>query len=171
MHLRGVTGALAAVAAFFALYTTTAQAQGTGTIVELVITPCDPGVRREECGAKMKVVSGNATFTMTNGQTENMTAGEVLSVNGNGAATQQSQSGTILTFASTGSTGGGGGGGGGGGTTGSLGQNGGSNTGSSGGPTNLATNNTGGGSNLTGGGASGGSGGSTTPSLATSTTP
>lgn len=117
-----VTGAVVAAAALLALYTSAFAQQatftlpngqvinlGSGPTVEMIITPCDPGIPKEECGAKLKV--GNSLVT----------------INGNGAVSTTTQNGTILAFASTGSTGAGGGGGG--GTVGSLGQNGGNNGG------------------------------------------
>jgi hypothetical protein len=97
-----------------------------GTIVEMVLKPCLPGVPRTQCGVSIKVVEGSATFNGAALQAN----GQVYSVDGNGIATQSSQSGSILNFASAstqGATGSLGGGGGGGGTTGSLGQNGGNN--------------------------------------------
>ena len=36
--------------------------QRTGTIVEMVLKPCDPGVPRNQCGVSMKVVQGSATL-------------------------------------------------------------------------------------------------------------
>ena len=105
MRTRSVTGAIAAAAALFALYTTAAQA----AVVELVLKPCDPGVPKEECGAKLNVVDGNATFTFSSGQVQNVTAGNVLSVNGNSQSTITNANGTILAFGATGSVGGGGG--------------------------------------------------------------
>ena len=125
-----------------------------GTIVEVVLKPCDPGVPRNQCGISIHVVQGSATF---NGQA--IQTGQVLSVNGNGVMTQSNQANSILNFASAGNTTGSIGlGGGGSGTTGSLGANGGTNSGSTPtGGTNAAS--TGTGTGLTGGygGSSGGS--------------
>jgi hypothetical protein len=143
MHPRSLmTGAAVAAAALLALYTTAfAQAQGprgaqatftlpngqtinlgSGPVIEMIVTPCDPGIPRDECGAKMKV--GNS----------------VVSINGNSQVTTTTQNGTILAFASTGSTGSAGGGGG-GGDIGSLGQNGGPNGGPPNGPPGNPNNN------------------------------
>jgi FecR protein len=106
-----------------------------GTIVEMVLKPCDPGVPLDQCGVQLKLVEGNATFTMTNGQTVDLSQDNtVVNVNGNSVVSQSSQIGTILNFASIGSTtttadaGGGGGGGGGAGPTGPLTAFGGSNS-------------------------------------------
>ena len=55
----------------------------TGTVVEMVLKPCDPGVPRNQCGVSIHVVKGSATFDGTNIQ-----QGEVLNVNGNGELTQ-----------------------------------------------------------------------------------
>jgi len=97
----------------------------TGTVVEMVLKPCDPGVPRNQCGVSIHVVQGSATFEGTNIQ-----QGEMLSVNGNGELTQSNQGDSILNFASAGETTGSVGfGGGGGGTTGSLGAYGGTNNG------------------------------------------
>ena len=98
----------------------------TGTIVEMVLKPCDPGVPRNQCGVSIHVVKGSATFDGTDIQ-----QGQVLNVNGNGELTQSTQDNSILNFASAGETTGSVGfGGGGGGTTGSLGAYGGTNSGS-----------------------------------------
>lgn len=129
----------------------------TGTVVEMVLKPCDPGVPRNQCGVSIHVVQGSATFDGTNIQ-----QGEVLSVNGNGELTQSTQNDSILNFASAGETTGSVGfGGGGGGTTGSLGAYGGTNTGST---TTAATyaGSTGGLGSLTGGSVGGGTGITTT---------
>jgi FecR protein len=105
-----------------------------GTIVEMVVKPCDPGVPLDQCGVQLKLVEGNATFTLTNGQTVNLSQGNtVANVDGNSVVSQSSQAGTILNFASTGSTtttasAGGGGGGAGAGPTGPLTASGGSNS-------------------------------------------
>jgi len=103
-----------------------------GTIVEMVLRPCNPGVPRNQCGISLKLVEGGATFTTANGNTIDLSqANQVVNVNGNGVVTQSTQSNTILNFASAGSTAGsvGTGIGGGGGTAGSLGPNGGTNVG------------------------------------------
>jgi FecR protein len=117
-----------------------------GTIVEMVLKPCTPGVPHNQCGVTLKLVEGSATFTTTSGQTVDLSqANTVVTINGDGAVTQTSQVGTILNFAATGSTtttAGIGGAGGGGGTVGSLGPNGGTNVGSTGTATSLAATNT-----------------------------
>jgi hypothetical protein len=153
-----------------------AQTAG-GTVVEMVLKPCLPGVPRNQCGVSVHVVSGSATFTSTNGQTTNVQAGQVLGVNGNGTMSQSSQATSILNFAAassttTGSTGGGGGGGG--GYTGSLpnggGGGGGASTGTTAGATGAPAGGTGGGGGGGGGGAPGVSTGAVTTTTTTSTT-
>jgi len=135
-------------------------AAGTGTIVELVLKPCLPGMPRNQCGVSVHVVQGNGvTFPPTNGQAINVQAGQAVGISGNGTVTQSAQATTILNFSAsgtitTGSTGtglgGGGGGGGGGGTTGSI-PSGGTNSGSAGptGTTNAAATGQGGLGSLT----------------------
>ena len=77
-----------------------AEAQtATGTIVEMVLKPCKPGVPRNQCGVSIRVVKGSATFDGTNIQ-----QGEVLNVNGNGVLTQSTSDDSILNFASAGET-------------------------------------------------------------------
>jgi hypothetical protein len=105
-----------------------------GTIVELVLTPCTAGVPRSACGASVKLVEGEATFTTTSGETLDLSnVNTVVTVNGNGDSSRSTQAGSILNFAAadaagdvTGSIGSAGGaGGGGGGTGGGTGQGGG----------------------------------------------
>lgn len=127
---------------FSGMATASAQQPGTltqqpGTIVEMVLKPCVPGVPRNQCGVSLKLVQGGATFTTTSGETITLSqANQTANINGLGAVTQSSQAGTILNFAAAGTSGpttgslAGGGGGGGGGSIGSLGPNGGSNVGS-----------------------------------------
>ncbi len=146
-------------------------APGNGSIIEIVIKPCLPGMPRNQCGLSAKVVQGTATLTTTNGQTINIQAGQVVGVTGNGTMTQSAQATSILSFASiggqtTGSLGGGGGGsgftgslpsgGGGGGSAGSTGSAGGTGQGALGG--------------LTGGGGGGG-GGVSSAAVTTPTSP
>jgi hypothetical protein len=138
--------------------------QQPGTIVEMVLKPCLPGMPRNQCGVSLRLVQGGATFTTASGETITLSAAnQTVSINGLGAVTQSSQDGTILNFAAartsgptTASLGGGGGGGGGGGTVGSLGPNGGNNIGTPATTTeNVTPNTTQPFSNLTSGGASG----------------
>jgi len=129
-----------------------------GTIVEVVLKPCDPGVPRNQCGISIHVVQGSATF---NGQA--IQTGQVLSVNGNGELTQSNQDNSILNFASAGETTGSVGfGGGGGGTTGSLGAYGGTNSGPTTTAATTAVGSTGGVGSLSG------STGVSSPGIATS---
>lgn len=161
-------------------------APGNGSIIEMVIKPCLPGMPRNQCGISLRVVQGSATFTTTNGQTIAVQSGQLVGVTGNGTVTQSTQAATILNFAAagnltTGSTGTGtgtgtglggglgGGGGGGGGTTGSI-PSGGANGGAT------ASAGTGGGTGtgaglggLTGG--TGGAGGGVTSAAATVPSP
>ena len=107
------------LAGFLALPTTASMA----AVVEMVLTPCTPQLRPEECGVKVSVPSGTATFTTINGDVVNIAPGVVVNISGTGIVSRSTQSGTIVNFASasnaltTGSIGGGGGGGGGGGQT------------------------------------------------------
>jgi hypothetical protein len=98
-----------------------------GTVVELMIKECVPGLPLDQCGVTVKLVEGAASFTTNNGQTVDLnTANTTLSVSGSGTTSTGSQEGSILNFAAadTGTTtasiggGGGGGGGTGGGTSG-----------------------------------------------------
>lgn len=107
-----------------------------GTIVEMVLTPCAPGIPRTQCGVTLKLVEGGASFAIDGGQTVDLSQpNQVVNINGNGIVAQSNQANSILNFASLGSNGslttgsiGAGGGGGGGGTTGWQGPNGGKNT-------------------------------------------
>ena len=129
-------------------------------VVEMTVIPCLPGQKPDECGVKLSVTEGSATFTSNSGQTTTVTAGTSLTVSGNGVVTQST--GSIVNFAAiaggltTGSIGGGGGAGGsplpsGGNNSGSSGSSSGGTTGT--GSTNFV---------LTGGGVTGSSG-STSP--------
>jgi hypothetical protein len=134
-------------------------------VVEMIVIPCLPGQPPDECGVKLSVTEGSATFTSNSGQTTTVTAGTSLTVSGTGVVTQSN--GSIVNFAAvaggttTGSIGGGGGGAGG-----PQGPNGGSNTGSSG----SSTNSTGSGSGetfaLTSGGVTSVGGGPSQPASA-----
>ncbi len=129
-----------------------------GTIIEMVLKPCLPGVPRDQCGVSLKLVEGGATFTTTNGDTVDLSQpNQVVNVNGNGVVAQSTQSNSILNFAAAGTTGSVGFGGGGGGTVGSLGANGGNNTGSTS-PTTTTAGTTTAFTGLTGGGTGGSSG-------------
>jgi hypothetical protein len=110
----------------------------TGTVVEMVLKPCDPGVPRNQCGVSIHVVKGSASFTNANGETS-LQQGEVMNVNGNGELTQSNQADSILNFASAGETTGSVGFGGGGGNTGSPGALGGTNNGSQAGTPTFAS--------------------------------
>lgn len=140
-----------------ALSATTSMA---GTL-EMLVIPCTPQLRPDECGVRISSTDVTATFTTNNNEVVNISAGMTVSVSGTGIVSQSSRTGTIVNFASaetgltTGSIGGGGTGAG-GGQTGSL-PTGGSN---SGGPTVGSTPVTTVG-NLTTGGATGLSGPST----------
>ena len=82
--------------------------------VEMVIIPCTPQLRPDECGVKLSVTSGSATFTSNSGQSTTVTGGNSLTVSGTGVVTQST--GSVVNFAAvagavtTGSVGGGGGG-------------------------------------------------------------
>ena len=105
------------------------SAAAMAAVVEMVIIPCTPGLRPDECGVKVSVTGGTATFTTAAGEVVTVSEGTAVTVSGTGIVSQAPQSGTMLNFASagsssqaaTGSTGGGdagaAGGGGGGGQT------------------------------------------------------
>ncbi len=154
-------------------------APGNGSIIEMVIKPCLPGMPRDQCGLSVKVVQGSATLTTTNGQTVGVQAGQVVGVSGNGTVSQSTQANSILNFAAassltTGSTGTGtgtgvGGGGGGGGFTGSTASGGGG--GGGGGAAAAAGTGGGGGTGTgTGGGLTGGTSGGVSSGAVTSAT-
>lgn len=87
--------------------------------VEMVVIPCTPNLRPDECGVKISKTGGDdeVTFTTSSGETHTVSTGTVLSVSGTGIVSQSNQQGSIVNFASadtgltTGSIGGGGGGG------------------------------------------------------------
>jgi len=137
-----------------------------GTIVELVLKPCLPGVPLNQCGVSVHVVHGSATFTPTNGPTITVQAGQQLGVNGDGIVSQSTQANSILNFASAGETTGSIGlGGGGGGNAGSPGAIGGTNSGSN--PSGITAAASTGTTGLTTGGVGGG-GSPFTPTSASS---
>jgi hypothetical protein len=115
-------------------------------VVEMIVIPCLPGQKPDECGVKLSVTDGSATFTSNSGQTTTVTAGNSLTVSAAGVMTQTP--GSVVNFAAvaggvtTGSVGGGGGGAGGsplpsgGNNSGSSGSSSGSTTGT--GSTNFA---------------------------------
>jgi hypothetical protein len=94
------------------------QSSASAAVVELVLIPCVPGMKPEDCGLKAKLVEGEAQIDTPNGTIDLTTANTVITINGNGVASPPTSSpDSILAFASagtTGSTGAGGGGGGGG---------------------------------------------------------
>jgi hypothetical protein len=139
-----------------------------GTVVEMIVIPCTPQLRPDECGVKISVTGGTATFTTTNGQTITRSAGTAYTISGTGVISQSAQNGTMLNFASAGGseTASAGGGGGAGQTsplpTGESGGSGGGGGGSSvgGGSSGTAVGSSGG--SGTGGGGSSGGGGTVT---------
>jgi Chaperone of endosialidase len=136
--------------------------------IEMIIIPCVPPLRPDECGVKLNALEGIAEFTTTSGETITVSPGQSVSIDGNGVMSQSAQDGTMLNFASAGSSsqsgsaGGGGGGqafgvttggGGGGGGASSAASSGGGSGGGSGG--------------FSGGGGGGGGGGSAGGGLTT----
>ena len=123
-------------------------------VVEMIVIPCLPGQKPDECGVKLSVTEGSATFTSNSGEMTTVTAGNSLTVSAAGVMTQTPGSAVdfaaIASGTTTGSVGGGVGGGG-GGAGGSPLPSGGSNSGSSGSSSGGTTG--GGGANfaLTGG--------------------
>jgi hypothetical protein len=97
------------------------ESSASAAVVELVLVPCTPGMKPEDCGLKAKLVEGEAQIETPNGTIDLNTANTVITINGNGVASPPTSSpDSILSFASAGeittaSTGPGGGGGGGGG--------------------------------------------------------
>jgi hypothetical protein len=134
--------------------------------IEMIIIPCEPPLRDDECGVKVNAISGTATFTSSSGETVTVSSGQALSISGTGIMSQSAQDGTMLNFASagsssqTGSTGGegaGAGGGGGGGQTAGLPSGGGG--GGGGGSASSGSGSSGSGGGSSGGGGGGGSSG------------
>src|SRR3974390_1833949 len=82
--------------------------QATGQqqmVVEVIVIPCLPGMRPEECGVKVSANgSGTLTFTNPAGEVLTLTPGMVFTMSGNGLASEAPQTGTILNFASAGSS-------------------------------------------------------------------
>lgn len=98
-----------ALAGLVALPATTSMA----ATVEMVVIPCTPQMRPDECGVKLSSTDGSVTFTTNSGQVITVGQGTSLTVAGNGNTTQSD--GAVVNFAdATGSIGGGGGGGAGG---------------------------------------------------------
>ena len=73
--------------------------------VEMIIIPCTPQLRPDECGVKVSVTGGTATFTTSAGEVISVAPGTAVTVSGTGIVSQANQSGTILNFASAGSSG------------------------------------------------------------------
>ena len=67
-----------------------------GTIVEMVLTPCDPGVPVSACGITLRLVEGAATLTSPRGETINLPTGATVIVDGSGHSSLASGAGTIL---------------------------------------------------------------------------
>lgn len=130
-----------------------ATASMAGT-VEMVVIPCTPQMRPEDCGVKVTSSEGTVTFTTNSGQVITVGQGTSLTVAGDGTATQSNGANVNFAALTTGSVGGGGGG-----ASGSPLPSGGNNSGSSGSSSGSSTS--GGGTNfvLTGGGVTGGSSG------------
>ena len=78
------------------------SAASMAAVVEMIIIPCTPQLRPDECGVKISVTGGTATFTTTAGEVVTVSAGTAVTVSGTGVVSQANQSGTILNFASAG---------------------------------------------------------------------
>src|SRR3974390_431768 len=81
--------------------------QATGQqqlIVEVIVIPCLPGMKPEECGVKVSANGGNFTFTTPAGEVLTLTPGMGFTMSGAGLASETPQTGTILNFASAGSS-------------------------------------------------------------------
>ena len=81
------------------------SAASRAAVVEMIIIPCTPQLRPDECGVKVSVTGGTATFTTSAGDVVNVAPGTAVTVSGTGIVSQANQSGTILNFASAGSSG------------------------------------------------------------------
>ena len=79
--------------------------QATGqVVVEMIVIPCLPGMRPEECGLKVSVTGGTAELTLTTGELLTVVPGTAVIVSGAGIVSEAPQTGTILDFASAGSS-------------------------------------------------------------------
>ena len=81
--------------------------QATGqqqVVVEVIVIPCLPGMKPEECGVKVSANGGTLTFTDPAGVDIPLTPGMVFTYSGAGLASETPQTGTILNFASAGSS-------------------------------------------------------------------
>ena len=57
-------------------------------VVEMIIIPCLPGQRPDECGVKVSVTEGSATFTVKQWADDDRNCGTSLTVSGTGIVTQ-----------------------------------------------------------------------------------
>jgi hypothetical protein len=70
------------------------------TIVETLVIPCTGQTPPDQCGTKVHVVQGSATFTAIDGTVYTVFAGHTFLINGNGAASDTASNENILNFAS-----------------------------------------------------------------------
>jgi FecR protein len=74
-----------------------------GTVLELVLVPCRPGMKPENCGLKAKLVEGGADIQTPNGNIELNDPNTMVTINGNGVASPSvSAPNSILSLASAG---------------------------------------------------------------------
>ena len=77
---------------------------GAQVVVEMIVIPCLPGMRPEECGLKVSVTGGTAELTLTTGELLTVVPGTAVIVSGAGIVSETPQTGTMLNFASAGSS-------------------------------------------------------------------
>ena len=80
------------------------SASAMAAVVEMIIVPCLPGMRPEECGLKVSVTGGTATLTTAAGDVIDVAPGTAVTVSGTGIVSEAPQTGTMLDFASAGSS-------------------------------------------------------------------
>ena len=56
------------------------SAAAMAAVVEMVIIPCTPQLRPDECGVKVSVTGGTATFTTAAGEVLTVSPGTVVTV-------------------------------------------------------------------------------------------
>ena len=66
-----------------------------GTVLDIVLIPCIPGVRKEDCGLKVKLIEGAADIQTPNGNINLNETNNTVSINGNGVASAGDITGSI----------------------------------------------------------------------------
>src|SRR3974390_3151405 len=80
------------------------SASAMAAVVEMIVVPCLPGMRPEDCGLKVSVTGGTATLTTAAGEVIDVAPGTAVTISGTGIVSQAPQTGTMLNFASAGSS-------------------------------------------------------------------